>query len=104
MSALTIVTTGGTIDKDYPRATSGYAFEIDRPAVGRVFAEMPFLALQYTVVPVCRKDSSEITAEDREAVCAAVRATSATRVVVTHGTDTMIETAQTLLRIEPSLF
>jgi L-asparaginase len=46
---------------------------------------------------VCKKDSTEITDTDREAVCAAVRGTESTRVVITHGTDTMIETARFLL-------
>ena len=28
--------TGGTIDKDYPRKTKGYAFEIAEPAVASI--------------------------------------------------------------------
>eukprot|EP00928_Gymnodinium_smaydae_P055192 TRINITY_DN38789_c0_g1_i1.p1 TRINITY_DN38789_c0_g1~~TRINITY_DN38789_c0_g1_i1.p1 ORF type:complete len:180 (-),score=37.26 TRINITY_DN38789_c0_g1_i1:137-676(-) len=95
---LTVVATGGTIDKDYPRATSGYAFEIDEPAARRVLSELPFLAVRHEVVSVCRKDSSEISDEDREAVSAAVRSAAGSRVVVTHGTDTMIETALFVLR------
>lgn len=35
-SSVTVLGMGGTIDKDYPRTTKGYAFEIDEPAAGRV--------------------------------------------------------------------
>ena len=35
-SSVTVLGMGGTIDKDYPRTTKGYAFEIDEPAASRV--------------------------------------------------------------------
>ena len=47
---------------------------------------------------VCRKDSTEIDEADRTRLIDALRAAAETRVVVTHGTDTMIETAQIVLR------
>jgi L-asparaginase len=43
-----------------------------------------------------RKDSLEMTAGDRIAVRDAVAASGAERVIVTHGTDTMVETAREL--------
>jgi L-asparaginase len=33
---IVFIQTGGTIDKDYPKATGGYAFEIGEPAVKRI--------------------------------------------------------------------
>ena len=33
---ITFIQTGGTIDKDYPKTTGGYAFEISEPAVKRI--------------------------------------------------------------------
>jgi len=30
---ITFIQTGGTIDKDYPKLTGGYAFEVGEPAV-----------------------------------------------------------------------
>ena len=90
---LTIVATGGTFDKDYPRSTRGYAFEIDEPAAGRVLDGMPFLGLSYDVVSVCRKDSTEIDESYRAASAGAVASAAGRLVVVTHGTDTMIDTA-----------
>ena len=95
---LTIVATGGTFDKDYPRSTRGYAFEIDEPAAGRVLDGMPFLGLSYDVVSVCRKDSTEIDDSDRAAIAGAVASAAGRLVVVTHGTDTLIESARHVAR------
>ena len=96
--SLTILTTGGTIDKDYPRSTQGYAFEFgDEAAATRLLQHIPLIELQVEIVKVCARDSQEITESDRQAVCDALRKAGA-RVVVTHGTDTMIETAQYVLR------
>ena len=46
-----------------------------------------------------RKDSLDLTEADRAAIVAAVRACDASRVLVTHGTDTMVETARALLAV-----
>ena len=44
---LCIITTGGTIDKDYPRSSGGYAFEIDEPAIGRILEQQKQLNIQF---------------------------------------------------------
>jgi L-asparaginase len=93
---ITIYTTGGTIDKVYFDAKGGY--EVGAPMVrqilehGRVTADIP-------IVELLRKDSLEMTAADRAAVRAAIAASEATRIVITHGTDTMVETARELQHI-----
>lgn len=51
------------------------------------------------MIPLLRKDSLHITAEDRELLRAAIAAQPARHVLVTHGTDTMVETAQVLASI-----
>ena len=89
---------GGTIDKDYPRSTMGYAFEIDDPAAERILAEMRHLNFSWRVESICRKDSTEIEDEDRARLVAAIRRAPESRVVVTHGTDTLIETARHVLQ------
>ena len=95
---LAVLGMGGTIDKDYPRSTRGYAFEIDEPAAERMLGAMPFLSISWRVESIVRKDSTEITDADRELLVAAVRRAPEERIVVTHGTDTLIETAQFLHR------
>jgi len=94
---ITIIGTGGTIDKDYPRSQMGYAFEIDEPAAQRVLEGLPHSGMEFEVVSVCKKDSTEITADDRNQLADAVRRAKGSRVVVTHGTDTMIESAKFVL-------
>jgi L-asparaginase len=92
-----IYTTGGTIDKVYFDAKGGY--EVGAPMVrqilehGRVIGEVP-------IIELLRKDSLEMTAADRAAIRTAIAASDAVRVVVTHGTDTMVETARELRGIE----
>ena len=97
---ITVIAMGGTIDKDYPRSAGGYAFEIDEPAAGRVLSDLPpNVSVPHVIVSVCRKDSTEINAADRQALCDAVASVPpGGRVVVTHGTDTLVESAQALER------
>ena len=59
---------------------------------------LPVSGISFDIQSICRKDSTEITDADRYALCAAVRQTTSTRIVVTHGTDTMIETAAYVLQ------
>ena len=92
--SLVVFGMGGTIDKDYPRTTNGYAFEIDEPAAERVLAGLPFFGLTWRVESICRKDSTELVDDDRKALAEAIRQAPESRVIVTHGTDTLIETAQ----------
>ena len=49
-----------------------------------------------TVVELLRKDSLNLTDGDRAAIRAAVMACNADHIIVTHGTDTMVETARAL--------
>ena len=86
---------GGTIDKDYPKGPGGYAFEIADPAVARVLAQAQPANFTHDIVTVCRKDSQDMAVEDRQALVEAIRRLPVgSKAVVTHGTDTMIDTAQ----------
>jgi len=90
---LEIFTTGGTIDKVYFDAKS--KFEVGEPQILEVLHEAN-LSIAYQVTPLMRKDSLELTDQDRELVRKAVEASTATRIVITHGTDTMTDTARSL--------
>lgn len=92
---ITFIQTGGTIDKDYPRTTKGYAFEISGPAVKRIMEKVN-PAFEYEIIPLLQKDSLDITDEDRIKILEACKAASGDKIVITHGTDTMIETAKVL--------
>ena len=96
MDQLLIVTTGGTIDKIYFDDKSDY--QIGDPQIGRILEELG-VAFRFSVIPIIRKDSLHITAEDRDLLRATIAAQAARHVLVTHGTDTMVETAKVLSTI-----
>lgn len=94
--AIEIFTTGGTIDKIYFDAKS--SFQIGEPQILELLKEAN-LTLEVKVTPLLRKDSLELSDTDRLAIRDAVAASSQTRIVITHGTDTMVQTAMQLLEI-----
>jgi L-asparaginase len=96
---IVFIQTGGTIDKDYPKIKSGYAFEITEPAVKRILQKVN-PSFEFEVISVLKKDSLDITEEDRVKIYAACEKADTNRVVITHGTDTMIETAKKLSTIK----
>ena len=96
MDQLLIVTTGGTIDKVYFDDKSDY--QVGEPQIGHILEELG-VAFRFRVIPIMRKDSLHIGAGDRELLRATIAAQDETRVLVTHGTDTMVETARELASI-----
>lgn len=88
-----ILTTGGTIDKIYFDATSEY--EIGEPTIPHIFKEVG-VTVAHELVSLFRKDSLEITDEDRALIRKSCVECNATQVLITHGTDTMCETAEYL--------
>lgn len=96
---ITIVTTGGTIDKGYSPQPGTYNFDVGDPAVARILARVP-VNFEYTIVPATRKDSLDLTDEDRMRIYEACRQAQSRRVLVSHGTDTLTQTARELSRLE----
>ncbi|QDO93147.1 asparaginase [Formosa sediminum] len=92
---LVFIQTGGTIDKEYPHTTKGWAFEFGAPAVTRILEKLN-PSFEYEIVSVCKKDSLEITDHDRANIAKLINESPESKYVVTHGTDTMIETAKYL--------
>lgn len=90
------ISTGGTIDKLYFDAKSEY--QIGSPQV-KVLLEEWKPTFTYVVEPLLAKDSLEITDTDRDLIRAHVLASTADKIVITHGTDTMVETASHLQNI-----
>lgn len=88
-----IFTTGGTIDKTYFDKSSHY--EVGEPQVGGIL-DKSNVVFDYTVHSLFKKDSLDIDAADRQLIRDAIVADPATHVIVTHGTDSMVETAKVL--------
>jgi L-asparaginase len=93
MDSLCIVTTGGTIDKIYFDDKSDY--QVGEPQIGRILEELG-VAFRFNVIPILRKDSLHITDADRELLRATIAAQPSPHVLVTHGTDSMVQTANVL--------
>jgi len=91
-----IFTTGGTIDKVYFDANS--QFEIGDSLLRELLAEAN-IQEGYQLAELMRKDSLELTDEDRQSIEAAVRESDAQRILITHGTDTMALTAEQLRQV-----
>lgn len=96
---ITLIQTGGTIDKDYPKSIKGWAFEIGEPAFLRIIEKLP-KSIDWEIIPLLKKDSTEITNDDRNEIFKTCQASSNTRIIITHGTDTLLETALSLAPIK----
>ena len=96
MMKIKIITTGGTIDKIYFDQKSEY--QVGDPQAHEVLKRAN-VVLDYEVESILKKDSLDFTDDDRELIRQKVGSTSFDRVVITHGTDTMIDTAKILKHI-----
>jgi len=95
-SPILVLTTGGTIDKNYFDKLSEY--QITDSAIGELLEEGG-VRLPHRIVELMRKDSLELTDDDRALIAETARTAPETRIVVTHGTDTMTDTARALAEI-----
>lgn len=96
-TGVSIITTGGTIDKIYFDALSHY--EVGTPVVTGILAEAG-VGVPYTVNELMQKDSLELTEADRAEIRKAAEGAWTDQVLITHGTDTMVDTAQALEGID----
>lgn len=93
---LHIFTTGGSIDKTYSTQVSD--FVVGSPQIADVLRDAN-IAIEYEIHELMRKDSLQITDEDRSHIVEWVRASPYRNILITHGTDTMIQTALALTDI-----
>jgi len=91
-----IYTVGGTIDKVYFDSKS--TFEVGEPRIGEILTEAN-VTFEYQMDSILHKDSLEMTDQDRQMIFDQVRMDPHRYILLTHGTDTMIETARKLQAI-----
>jgi L-asparaginase len=111
MRHLTLITTGGTIEKTYDEATGQLlnlaAAERRKSVVARMLRRLRLEDTAVSVTQLMSKDSLVMTDADRDAVAGAVRAAGActsnptptTGIVILHGTDTLTVTGERLLAL-----
>jgi len=93
MGRLLIITTGGTIDKIYFDDKSDY--QIGEPQISLILRAMN-VGFEFEVKAVMRKDSLHLNHQDRLIIRDAIAHSDAKHALITHGTDTMVETAMVL--------
>jgi L-asparaginase len=94
---IAVVTTGGTIDKLYFDSLSEY--QVGESVVRKLLATAN-VKYPFEVIEALRKDSLEMTEDDRDELYRCVADVKTSRVIITHGTDTMTATAARLASIQ----
>ena len=99
---VTLITTGGTIEKTYDEATGELSNR--QSLVRRMLGELRLEETQITVLELMSKDSLEMTDDDRRRISDAARLagaidpeTGCDGVVILHGTDTLADTGERIL-------
>ena len=93
MSDILVITTGGTIDKVYFDAKS--EFSVGESVLPELLREAN-VRQPYRLQGLLRKDSLELTDDDRALIHKTISQAAESRVIITHGTDTMTDTAAVL--------
>ena len=96
LSRLLVITTGGTIDKIYFDDKSDY--QIGEPQIGQILQAMN-VAFDFEVRSLMRMDSLHMKDKERKLIRDVVSASDARHVLITHGTDSMVETAAELKKV-----
>ncbi|HWK74132.1 MAG TPA: asparaginase domain-containing protein [Povalibacter sp.] len=94
---IVIVTTGGTIDKAYFDSLSTY--KVGESVVARLLG-IAHVTHPFRIVELLRKDSLELTDADRATLRETVASLESNQIVITHGTDTMTESAKMLAAVK----
>jgi len=98
-----VLTTGGTMEKVYSEQT-GSVSNVESK-IDRYLGLLRLPHCEVNVVPLMNKDSLEMTDADRVLILGMVRAIVKENapMVITHGTDTMVQTGLYLQRALPEL-
>ena len=94
-TTIRILITGGTIDKEYDPLTGELTFA--KSYLSNMLNQVR-CKVRFILEEMMLKDSLEMRGEDREEILKKCIHCPENRVVVTHGTDTMVETARVLGR------
>ncbi|MBN2281003.1 MAG: asparaginase [Candidatus Marinimicrobia bacterium] len=92
-----VIAVGGTIDKVYFDAKS--EFQVGEPQIKEVF-ENANVTFKYNLVALIAKDSLDMTDHDRQIIHDYISNCQENLILLTHGTDTMTETARYLSDIQ----
>jgi len=94
---IAILTTGGTFDKIYFDANSEYS--IGDPCISSILDEGNVTS-EFRIRSILKKDSLDINQKERELIKKSVIECEEEKIIIIHGTDTMVETAKFLEEIK----
>jgi L-asparaginase len=108
MRSITLITTGGTIEKTYDEGSGQLANQ--GSIVRRMLRRLRLEDTEVRIVELMSKDSLVLTDQDRERILETVRTAGAetsdgsTGIVILHGTDTLATTGDLLAaRLKPQI-
>ena len=103
MEIIYVLTTGGTLERGYSEQTGSVGNFASK--VERYLRHLRLPDCGVRIVPIMNKDSLEMTDDDRVLILGMVRNILPEKapIVITHGTDTMVETGLYLHRALPEL-
>ena len=96
---ITFITTGGTIDKSYSKKKGTYNFDVMDPSINFVLENIT-PNFEHEVISILKKDSLNMTDKDRQLIFDTCNDVENDKIIITHGTDTMINTAKKLSEIK----
>ncbi|MDP3793070.1 MAG: asparaginase domain-containing protein [bacterium] len=91
-----VFTAGGTIDKIYSEERGTLNFSFGKQAISEISESTIKLNLECNIERLLAKDSLEMDEIDRELIKRACLGSVTNKILITHGTDTMIDTARVL--------
>jgi L-asparaginase len=103
MQTVYLISTGGTIEKMYSETAGAVLNSASK--IGQYLKLLRLHGSDVRVIPLMNKDSLEMTQEDRGLLASELKQLlpQGHPVVITHGTDTMVETGFYLQQEFPSL-
>jgi len=88
-----LIITGGTIDKKYNELTGLVDFA-PTSHIEEMLTQARIDLTTLTITPLLLKDSLELTPKDRESIIQTIQSSQSDQILITHGTDTMVESAK----------
>ncbi len=96
MQTIYLITTGGTIEKEYSEQSGAVLNTSNK--IGQYLSLLRLPEIDVRVIPLMNKDSLEMSASDRALLVEEVKKLLPENcpVVITHGTDTMVESGRAI--------
>ncbi len=95
--SIQVLITGGTIAKRYDEISGNLVFDSDH--ISKIFKQAR-CSVPVSIETLMLKDSLDMDDVDREIIYQSVQSCEPSKIIITHGTDTMVETAQKLSTIK----